>query len=723
MKKGVAYLGVDIGTSSLAVVAVDADGHVLAEFTEPNPCAAEPTASGRAEQDADRVLAAADALIVRGERSADEKGLKVADIGWTGQMHGVVAVDRKLKPLTPFVTWRDRRCAPPALGSGAMDDFRRRKVRGVFRVLTLPGLAIARRTGKPTVDPTFRASLGSGDRLKPFLRWLPEADEDAPMLGDNQAGVYAALKLYPSAAVANIGTSGQLSVLREKGSGIGDRGSGIGEQGAEVRPFPGGRELLCRASHVGGAALAKLRKSLGWSWKKLNDRAASDPRVKRCVAGIVDDLAKGVDLKGIRTVVGIGNALRLNPCLVRAIERRLKVRCVVPEAKEMAAYGAALFVRDRHLEKSGAPRHKRSLIAETLRHEIMLGKYAVHAKFPSEQMLARRFGVARPTVSAALAELKRAGLIRVKFGSGAFVTPKAKGNGAIGLIVPGRGRGEIFEPICRTIEREVDKIGYTVVSTSVFKGSAEERKRSALAFASRCAESHVAGVILEPVELLPDKDETTEEILSTLKALDIPVVLIDRDISSSGARSDYDLVGIDNVRAGYQLGAHMVAAGARRIAFLAFAESAPTVRRRRHGVAQAVLDAGLPWSGRNVLDLPLGDAHRLAKVFAGRNPPDALVCANDRTATFAVRTLSAIGLRVPRDVRVSGFDDLGYSRKLRVPLTTVRQPCEDIGRVALRTLVERILHRDLPPREIILTPELVVRKSSGGGGRTERVSL
>lgn len=77
-----------------------------------------------------------------------------------------------------------------------------------------------------------------------------------------------------------------------------------------------------------------------------------------------------------------------------------------------------------------------------------------------------------------------------------------------------------------------------------------------------------------------------------------------------------------------------------------------------------------------------------------------------------IRSLGAIGIRVPKDVRVSGFDDLAYARGSRTPLTTVRQPCAELGRVALRTLVERILHRDLPPREILLEPELVVRAST-----------
>jgi len=179
------------------------------------------------------------------------------------------------------------------------------------------------------------------------------------MLGDNQAGVYAALKLKPNAVVINIGTSGQLSrvvdgeKVKVEGQQRTDSALSLNLQPQpeiDLRPFPGGRKLLCRASHVGGAPFAKLRKSLGFSWQRMNDEAETNPRIARCVSEIVDDLAKGVDMKGVRMVVGVGNALRLNSCLRKTIEKKFHVRCVVPDVEEMAAWGAALYVMDRQSE-------------------------------------------------------------------------------------------------------------------------------------------------------------------------------------------------------------------------------------------------------------------------------------------------------------------------------------------------------------------------------------
>ena len=336
-----AFLGVDIGTTSIAAVVVDSRGKVLKTLSADNPGAGEPTADGRHEQDADEILEAVEALIAKCEAFARGKGMEIAEIGWTGQMHGLVAVDRKLRALTPFVTWRDVRCAPPRLGCGVMEDWRRRKVKGIHRALTIPGYVIAHRTGICTVDSTFRASMGTKARLAKFRAWVPETD-DSLMLGDNQAGVYAAVRLKPHAAVVNLGTSGQLSVVVEANGK-----SRLAGPEAEIRPFPGGRQMVCRASHLGGAALAKVRKQIGCSWQRLNAAATKDPRIRACVESLVDDLVKGVDIRGIRTVVGVGNALRLNRCLKAAIEKRFHARCVIPDVKEMAAFGAALYVMDQ----------------------------------------------------------------------------------------------------------------------------------------------------------------------------------------------------------------------------------------------------------------------------------------------------------------------------------------------------------------------------------------
>jgi DNA-binding LacI/PurR family transcriptional regulator len=93
--------------------------------------------------------------------------------------------------------------------------------------------------------------------------------------------------------------------------------------------------------------------------------------------------------------------------------------------------------------------------------------------------------------------------------------------------------------------------------------------------------------------------------------------------------------------------------------------------------------------------------------------PDAIVCANDRTAARLMHTLIDLGHQVPSDVRLAGIDDLEYASLLPVPLTTIRQPTRQIGAAALAAMLDRISGADIPTRDILLHGTLVVRKSCG----------
>ena len=101
-----------------------------------------------------------------------------------------------------------------------------------------------------------------------------------------------------------------------------------------------------------------------------------------------------------------------------------------------------------------------------------------------------------------------------------------------------------------------------------------------------------------------------------------------------------------------------------------------------------------------------------AFVTAG-NLTDAFICANDLTAARLMQSLANIGLRVPQDVRVAGFDDVKFATLLSVPLTTIHQPCQGIATVAFDAMLERISGKPIPPRSLMLTPSLGVRESCG----------
>ena len=163
-----------------------------------------------------------------------------------------------------------------------------------------------------------------------------------------------------------------------------------------------------------------------------------------------------------------------------------------------------------------------------------------------------------------------------------------------------------------------------------------------MALAEAYAARRTAGVLLEPVDLIPESSVATKKVLSVLAAKKIPVVLLDRDYLPFPARSRYDLVGIDNFQAGYALARHLMASGAKRLRFLTHPNYANAIRGRIQGVAQAAIDAGLDWRKEYVIETDPSDEPFFRKLMRGKAAPDAFVCRNDPTAAKLVQTLSRL---------------------------------------------------------------------------------
>ena len=94
--------------------------------------------------------------------------------------------------------------------------------------------------------------------------------------------------------------------------------------------------------------------------------------------------------------------------------------------------------------------------------------------------------------------------------------------------------------------------------------------------------------------------------------------------------------------------------------------------------------------------------------------PDAVVCANDLIALGLLRQFARAGVQVPRDVLVTGFDDIAVAELSTPSLTTIRQPYDAVAREALRLLTNRVERADAPAQRIAVSPELVVRESTSG---------
>jgi DNA-binding LacI/PurR family transcriptional regulator len=219
-------------------------------------------------------------------------------------------------------------------------------------------------------------------------------------------------------------------------------------------------------------------------------------------------------------------------------------------------------------------------------------------------------------------------------------------------------------------------------------------------------------VFFAPLEHVNSKDAVNQRILQVLDEARIPVVLLDRPAAPYPQPGRHDLVGIDNRRAGYMLTQHLISHGCRRVGFVGATHAASTVAARAAGYREALLSHGFDLEATWAQRMDPDDVSGVRELMTSMRP-DAIVCANDRTAGRLMHTLRLLEYRVPHDIRLVGVDDVEYARLLPVPLTTLRQPTHEIGDAALGMMLERIARRTLPPRELRLDCELIVRDSCG----------
>jgi DNA-binding LacI/PurR family transcriptional regulator len=268
----------------------------------------------------------------------------------------------------------------------------------------------------------------------------------------------------------------------------------------------------------------------------------------------------------------------------------------------------------------------------------------------------------------------------------------------IGLVVLDVAN-PFFTDIARGAEAVADEHGAVVTLCNSGENVARERR-----YLDHLEELRVQGLLITPVG-------TRTPRLDRLIAKGMPVVLVDR-----GAGRTRCSVAVDDVLGGQLAVTHLVEQGHRRIAFVGGPRSIRQVADRHQGAAAAAAGRGVSIDLYEMPTLTVASgrqaAGQLADLPASRRPT-AVFCANDLLALGVLQELTRRGLRVPDDVAIVGYDDIEYAGAAAVPLSSVRQPREQLGRAAAELLFEEINdgegHRH---RHIRFKPELVVRESS-----------
>ncbi|MDF2507458.1 MAG: LacI family transcriptional regulator [Microbacterium sp.] len=274
---------------------------------------------------------------------------------------------------------------------------------------------------------------------------------------------------------------------------------------------------------------------------------------------------------------------------------------------------------------------------------------------------------------------------------------------SIGLVVPDAGN-PFFADVARGAEARADED-----ALAVLLGNSDENAAREDNYLDLFREQRVNGVLITPAS------DDTDKLLR-VQASGIPVVLVDREVPGSTFCS----VSVDDVEGGFLAARHLLQIGRRRLAFVGGPEGITQVAQRLDGARRAV--AEVPGATLEVIRMPaLTVLHGRAagEEIAARDVgerPDAVFAAND---LLAVGTLQALTLmrtiRVPEDIALVGYDDIDFATAAVVPLTSVRQPAQLIGRTAVELLLRSISEPDGDyERRVRFRPELIVRQSTAG---------
>jgi LacI family transcriptional regulator len=258
-----------------------------------------------------------------------------------------------------------------------------------------------------------------------------------------------------------------------------------------------------------------------------------------------------------------------------------------------------------------------------------------------------------------------------------------------------------FTDVAQGIEQEAE-----LRDLSLFLCNSDNRADRELAYLRRLQQQRVQGVLITPVD---PASPVLEEI-----ARATPLVIVDR----VGDAGTFCSVSVDDVLGGRLAVEHLLELGHERIAFVGGPDTLGQVRDRLAGARLAMAASGKGEDALVVVDidaLTVAEGRSAGQRIAGirkQSRPTAAFCANDLVALGLLQQCVTVGLHVPDDLAIVGYDDIDFAAAAAVPLTSVRQPRRKLGSTAAELLIDEATNPDHLHQQVVFTPELVARGST-----------
>ncbi len=330
---------------------------------------------------------------------------------------------------------------------------------------------------------------------------------------------------------------------------------------------------------------------------------------------------------------------------------------------------------------------------QTLAAEIRDGRYPDDRPMPSERQLGERFGVSRMTVRVILARLERQGLVSRQQGRGTYAHRPAA-EPALPVAFWLQDLGKASTPFMTDLIAGAEAF-------LVARGAHLSVTSAPLSAWSPALRQNVAGVIVVPFNVAACE-------LAQLRVHNVPYITVqESDLPGP-------VVGLDPRGAARAVAEHLLALGHRRFGLIS-GHHQHVDQQKRLGLAEGLAAAGLA-----LADLPDYEtnyapdlARAAAEALLQRQPlPTAVICFDDTLALQVLSVAQQVGLRVPDDLSVTGFNDSPFSALVSPPLSTVRFPVREAGATAARLLYEA-RRTGGEVESAWLAHELVWRESTG----------
>lgn len=277
-------------------------------------------------------------------------------------------------------------------------------------------------------------------------------------------------------------------------------------------------------------------------------------------------------------------------------------------------------------------------------------------------------------------------------------------SGLIGVIVPNFGN-PTYPSFIQTIYDTAALHGYQILLGCTFGKISEQ-----INALRTCEVNRVEGIILNASE--GEGDEECDGIIRRFVKRGIPIVLAGRPARNLPV----DEIVIRNASALERATNYLIKIGHRNIAFISGAANSIATQLRQQGFETALAAAGITpnprWIVYGEFNAESGQ-QKTHELLSAPQKPTAIIGANDLIALGAIRACHELGVKVPGEIDIIGFDDIEVAKLVTPALTTLRQPQRQIAREVVALMMERIQNADLSsPRQLVYDLELIVRESA-----------